>query len=153
MIAPKYSPNLQISEHVSNIAAINGRLSFTRAFSKPFELARFDIKLISASPLVCAPCVDEYIGLAQSKHDKEHKNSKLALSSTNRWKQHNNVVASVFLLETMDSFVSLKDFFPFTWPTIHFVKFAFLFWKFFSMSRSLASVARKTKVAPKASLQ
>jgi len=79
---------------------MNGRLSFTRAFKSPFELARLDMKCVSALPVpfefdnddevfddigdMEEDAADPGTGRAQSKHDNEHKNSRLALSSTKR---------------------------------------------------------------------
>ena len=168
--APKYLPYLAISEHVSSIAAMNGRLSFTRAFKSPFELERFDRKCVSALPVLSRESTDDDgddnaieedtdddpgTGREQSKHDNEHKNSRLALSSTKRCKQHNTDIASVFLLA---SFVPKEDddeecllSVP---PTILRMLIAIdddVF--FFSISLSLASAAAKTKIEPNASRQ
>lgn len=169
--APKYLPYLAISEHVSSIAAMNGRLSFTRAFKSPFELERFDRKCVSALPVLSRESTDDDgddnaieedtdddpgTGREQSKHDNEHKNSRLALSSTKRCKQHNTDIASVFLLA---SFVPKEDdeeerLLLSVPPTILRMLIAIdddAF--FFSISLSLASAAAKTKIEPNASRQ
>jgi hypothetical protein len=166
--APKYSPNLAISEHVSSIAAMNGRLSFTRAFKSPFELTRFDIKCVSALPVPLddvkdddcngdteEDTVDPGSGRAQSKHDNAHKNSRLALSSTKRWKQHNTDVARAFLRASPTASKEEEDKHLLSVPlTILRMLLAIddeAF--FFSISLSLASAAAKTNIEPNASRQ